>query len=517
MKPKARRSRGGARDGEAQQHLRNAQALENMGRIREAAEAYTRATALQPRNVVALSRLGLMLRSLNLLEESRDAFERALRVDPRHVESIVLLAAVYKNLRNPEKALELYERATWLDRREVRAHTGKAGIYEQLNRMDEGERAVRGALEADPNSPSARTMLARFLRRKGETERAAEMMRELLTQPINDEARHRAGFELGRCLEKLGRYDEAFEAIREANRVQAQTPISKAVDSADWLKLLDDSLEFTGEQFERWARTAPPDDGPAPVLLVGFPRSGTTMTEQILAAHPDIGVSDEQDLFTPMYQALFPNWDNSRPLAPQVEAITDEQILAGRRVYREEAAKLLKRTPGATMLVDKNPMNLVSLGIVSRVFPNARVIVAMRDPRDACLSCFFQEFMPNSANVYFFSLEGTLEMYRRVMDVWLAQRDILRLPILPWKYEEATRDFDGHARTLIEFVGRPWDDVVLRFYEAENRRFVSTPSYEAITSPVHTKAQGKWRRYEEQLAPILPGLETYVRALGYEI
>ena len=518
MKPNARRSRSGnARDAEAQQHLRNAQALESMGRLREAGEAYRRVTVLQPRNVVALSKYALMLRSLNQLEDARDAFERALKVDPRHVESVVLLAAVYKNLRNPEKSLELFERATWLDPREVRAYTGKANVYEQLNRLEDGEAAIREALSIDPMRPSARTMLARFVRRRGEPERAAEMMRELLTEPIVDEARHRAGFELARCLEKLKRYDETFEAIREANLVQSRTSISRAVDARDWIKLLDDAMQFTEEQFERWARTAPPDDEPAPVLLVGFPRSGTTMTEQILAAHPDVGVSDEQDLFTPMYHALFPNWDNSRTLLAQLEDATDDEIRAARRVYREEAAKLLRRSPGATVLVDKNPMNIVALGIVNRIFPNARAIVAVRDPRDVCLSCFFQEFIPNHANIYFFTLEGTLEMYQRVMNIWLAQRDILRLPILQWKYEDATRDFDGHARRLIEFLGLPWHDEVLRFYEDANRRFVSTPSYEAVTSPVHTKAQGKWRRYEQQLAPILPGLEAYVRALGYEV
>lgn len=517
MRPKARGGGQGARDAEAQRHLADARALESAGRLREAAEAYGRVTALQPRNVVALSRYGLMLRSLGEQEPARDVFERALKIDPRDVNSLVYLAAVYKNLRDPEKALELYERVAWFAPREIRAYVGKASIYEQLNRLEEGEAEMRKALEIDPLNPSANTMYVRFLRRTGQAVRGAEIMRELLARTVSDEARLRAGFELGRCLVKLGRYDEAFEAFREANEVQARTPASRAVVTRDWIKLLNDAKELTGEQFERWARTAPPDDGPAPVILVGFPRSGTTMTEQILGAHPDVSVSDEEDIFTPMYDALFPRWDRDRSLSPQLEEATDEEILAARRAYREKAARLLRRTPGASVLVDKNPMNIVALGIVNRVFPDARVIVAIRDPRDVCLSCFFQEFIPNYGNVYFFTLEGTLEMYQRVMDIWLAQRDTLRMPILPWKYEEATADFENHARRLVEFVGLPWDDVVLRFYETANRRFVSTPSYEAITSPVHTRAQGKWRRYEKQLAPILPGLEAYVRALGYEV
>ena len=493
----------------------DAQALEEAGRLREAEHAYRRVTEMQPRNVEAWCRRGLMLRHLGEYAAAKASFEQALRLDRRHVESNIYAAPVYRQLHDIDTALECYTRAAWSNPRDTRSFTGMASIYEMIHELGKAEEAVGKALGVEPSSPVARVLLARLRRRGGRAEEGAAAMRTLLGEDITDDTRFRAGFELARNLDALGRHEEAFEAAREANRVQAGTPVSQAVDDRSWWKLIGDGHSFTSEQFERWSRE-PSDDGPAPVLLVGFPRSGTTMTEEILAAHPDIAVSDERVRLAPVYRAMFAAYDASAPLAPQIDAVPPDRLAAGRRAYREQAGRLLREKPGATVLVDKNPMHLPALGAISRIFPNARVIVAQRDPRDVCLSCFFQEFNENAANIHFNTLEGTLRMYSAVMDVWLAQREILRVPTMLWRYEDATSDFEAHARRLIEFLGFPWRDEVLRFYETPGRRFVSTPSYEAVTNPVHTRAQGRWRRYERELAPILPGLEPYVRALGYQ-
>lgn len=512
--------RGGAagrasRDAEALEHWQNALMLERSGRFREAGEACRRVVELQARNVEAWCKRGLMLRETGEIAGARDAFERALKIDPRHVDSNIYLAMVYRHMRQTDKALECYRRAAWLNPNEPRAFTGMAGVHEQRNELDEAQEAVGRALAVVPDNPTALVLRARLHRRKKEHLEAVAILRPLLTRQLTDETRFRAGFELARNLEKLGDVDGAFEAVREANAVHARTASSRSVDTRAWNRLLDDAPSFTPELLARWRGQAPPDDREGPVFLVGFPRSGTTMTEQILAAHPDIGVSDEQDFLSRTYRALLPEYDPKRPLAEQVDGATDAQVVEARRVYREQADRVLGEKPGATLLVDKNPTTIVVLALLVRVFPNARVVVALRDPRDVCLSCLFQEFIPNPTNVYFNALETTLEMYARIMDVWLMQRQSLGVPILEWRYEEVTADFPAHAHRLIEFVGRPWDDAVLRFHEDANRRYVSTPSYEAVTSPVHTRAQGRWRMYEKHLAPILPGLERYVRALGY--
>ena len=516
MKPGTRRPRRSGRDEEARSHLQRAQALERAGNVAGAAKEYGIVADLQPRNVAVLARLGLMLRMIDELEEARKVLQQAVKIDPRHAESHVHLAMIQKLFREPERALESLERAMWADPRDVRPHFGAFGIYEQMNRLDDAERVIKQALAMSPNHERGIALLARLHRRRGDSARAVEILRTLLAGRMTDEARQFAIFELARNLEKLEDYDGAFASFRAANDLQSRSPMARAVDDRKWLRLIRDSHEFTEDHFARWAAEPPLDDEPGPVFLFGFPRSGTTMTEQILAAHRDVAVSDEQDLFSPMYRVMFPDWSDTEPLLPQLERVPRELLVRARETYRRETKRLLRHEKGATVLVDKNPMNIVALGIVSRVFPDARVIIAQRDPREVCLSCFFQEFVPNPSNNYFFTPEGTLEMYSMVMDLWLAQRDILKLRLFECRYEVTTTDFEGQARRLIEFLGLPWDDAVLEFHTVRQNRYVSTPSFEAATSPVHTKARGKWRNYEAHIGPLLEGLAPYLRAFGYD-
>jgi len=144
------------------------------------------------------------------------------------------------------------------------------------------------------------------------------------------------------------------------------------------------------------------------------------------------------------------------------------------------------------------------------------VIVALRDPRDVCLSCFQQRFSPNNATLNFLDIERTARLYGAVMGMWLAQRGHHAFAYHELRYEDLTADFEACARGLVSFLGLGWDKRMLKFYEHAPVRPINTPSYEAITQPVHTGAVGRWKRYAGQLAPILPTLEPFVEAFGYE-
>jgi hypothetical protein len=162
------------------------------------------------------------------------------------------------------------------------------------------------------------------------------------------------------------------------------------------------------------------------------------------------------------------------------------------------------------------PLHIVELGLINVIFPEARVIVALRDPRDACLSCLMQHFTPNAAMVNFANLDHTTELYERVMDLWLHLRDVITLPYLEVRYEDTVADLESQARRMLEHLGQPWDDAVLRHHEQAADHVISTPSYAAVSEPVHRRAIQRWRNYETHLEPYLDRLTRFIEAFGYD-
>jgi hypothetical protein len=153
--------------------------------------------------------------------------------------------------------------------------------------------------------------------------------------------------------------------------------------------------------------------------------------------------------------------------------------------------------------------------MVYRLFPDARVIVVLRDPRDCCLSCFMQPFLPNQAMVNFLTLKQTVRFYAAVMDLWRHYRSELDLNYIEVRYEDLVEQFEPTARRLVDFVGEPWNDAVMKFFEHARTRDVRTPSYAAVASPIYSRAVGRWQHYHAQMEPVLEILQPYVAEFGY--
>ncbi len=268
-------------------------------------------------------------------------------------------------------------------------------------------------------------------------------------------------------------------------------------------------------------RDAAPDDGlPSPTLLVGFPRSGTTMTERALGAHPNLLALEEvptfEDTKSAMGRLLGPE-ARSRPFHESLDALTVEQIGHLRRFYwdRVRAALRLEALPEGKVVLDKQPMRIAELAWVNRLFPDARVLVALRDPRDVCLSCLRQRFRVNMPMSFFLDLRDTARLYETVMSGWLDAREHYTLRTHEVRYEETVADFEARIREILGFLGLAWDDAVLRFHERTDRPSM-TPSVHAVRAAPHTEAVARWRRYAPQLEPILPTLRPFVEAFGYQ-
>ena len=253
-------------------------------------------------------------------------------------------------------------------------------------------------------------------------------------------------------------------------------------------------------------------NGP-PVFVGGLMRSGTTLLDQVLDAHPDIAVVEERPLVSGLI-ARFAVDGRSYPEA--LPDLTEAARLEMRGWYRARMARFLPAAP-TRYAVDKMPLNLVHAGLIRTVFPEARFLLALRHPCDVVLSCFMQNFQLNAWMASFATLEGAARLYRAALGAWQDYAGAFNPPHLTVRYEDVVEDLPGQAARILEFLGLPWHDAVTRFDEhARGRGVLATPSAAQVTQPIYRTSLARWRRYDFAMNQVAPLLAEEIRRYGYQ-
>ena len=366
-------------------------------------------------------------------------------------------------------------------------------------------------------------MLARIERREGQAEAARDRLRSLDAAGV---ALGAAAFtELGQAHDHLGEFDDAFDAFTRANQhMSDKVGDAATVWRANYLRHIGRYRQwYDPSRAAGWEAPAHATSRATPVFFVGFPRSGTTLLEQILDSHPNLATSGEEPLLTRLQQTLPKILGRDEAFPEVLDDLGPDEVAALAEWYKGEAERRLDIDLVSRRLVDKLPLNIVHLGLARRLFPSAPVIVALRDPRDVVLSCFMQNFRVNQAMAHFLSIEGTARLYAAVMELWLHYRSDAGLNAIEYRYEDLIADTEGSARRVFEFLGEPWNENVLQYQNRASERFVSTPSYADVSTPsyadvstpIYNRSIGRWRNYARQLAPALPIVAPFVREFGY--
>lgn len=400
------------------------------------------------------------------------------------------------------------------------AALGLAAVHERCNRLAQAQ-ALADALgqrRDDLGARQAELLLeleAQLASRGDDHATARERLQALLQRPSSDaQARGDLWLKLGRCLDALGEVDAAMHALAcgHGERHAHVTRTHAALPHGDGLlAVLDAPVPEIASPLEVDAIAGEPAD---PVFLVGFPRSGTTLLEQLLDAHPGLASFDEQ----PFLQRLVSRLNESRrPGYPEALAgLPEGAARALRRHYHGDVARVLPAL-GSRRAVDKNPLNLVRLPLVASLFPRAQVLLALRHPCDVVLSCYMQNFRSPAFAITFETLASTARMYARVMAHFHEWRERLPLPLHVVRYEDLVADVAGVGRSLFGFLGLPWSDDLVAFTEHARRRgAISTPSYAQVVKPVNQRAVGRWQRYRPWFeGEALDALAPWIERFGY--
>ncbi|AMK74922.1 sulfotransferase [Methylomonas methanica] len=415
-------------------------------------------------------------------------------------------------------ALEICKQAVQINPGQLRGYQLLALTYSRLNQKKSALAAGRQALKLAPNSAVLSILLATLEAADGLSQEARQRLEKVLQNPLlTAEERFRANKELARILDKLGEYDRVFANLHAAAEIAPRLPEVKRQDAGLVPKMLEHyKTEFDRELLGRWANTDFPADQPAPVFLLGFMRTGTTLTQEVLAAHPEIFVADETDLIVSVAKELNRLSNGQGSLAEQLRKLDLAGVLHLRAFYWHRARALYGDKTGTRLLLDKTTMNTIDLGLINCIFPDAKLVFLLRDPRDVCLSCFMQTMLPTPSTVQLLSWESTARFYAQVMDWWLTIRSKLTMSFIEFRYEDAVFNFEPAFRKVFDFLDLDWNPAVAEFHKKAAGKYIASPSFSQVAQPLYSSSVGRWRHYRAEYAAILPELQTYIDEFGYE-
>ena len=394
---------------------------------------------------------------------------------------------------------------------------GLATAWERINRVDEAVALRAGLPDLPPDAPASlrdkRLHLdARLASRRGDHAQAAALLREqIAVDPEHPWRFSSQWFDLGVALDRLGDCEGAMQAFSNAHARQCDAidPAHPSIMSTTGIPAL---LERSPPA-HTLDETLVEDDDPDPVFVVGFPRSGTTLLEQLLDAHPALVSFDEQ----PFLQALFLTLvDRAGDVARAGDILDADTIHTLRSQYAALVNGIVGDLAGRRP-VDKNPLNMVRLPWLQRVFPRGRVVLAIRHPCDVVFSCYMQNFRSPVLATRFRTLDGAADFYDRVFAHWDRAAGDLHLPVHVLRNEDLIDDTEGRARALFAFLDLPWQDDLLAFTErAKAKGAIKTPSYTQVVEKVNAKAVGRWQRYRTHFSQAsLVRLSYWAERFGY--
>lgn len=489
------------------------------GRHQEAFDLFRQAVRQEPHNVQAYVRTARAYAKLFQFEKMEAMHEKLTARGPRHPGVHHYLGETYNLLKLPGKALASFQRAAGLPGAAAPTWLELASLCEQSHDLDRARELLDQAAQAGYDVPLMGLVRARLERRVGETTKAEATLRTVIEKfPDAGQWVCQAWGELALLKDQEEDYAGAIAAIDHCKELQRakETPYlqasKKALDG-----MADLASRLTREDFDRWRNEAQDLPQLRLALLTGFPRSGTTLLEQLLDAHPDLVSSEERDFIGVELMRQVKSGQGAKPLSDVLNDLNLDQIAVGREQYLPAMEYLLGEAIGDRMHLDKNPAYNLLIPVVLRFFPETRLIIALRDPRDVVLSCYLRYLPLNAVSVQFLTVERTAELYARHMRAWLAYRERIETPWCEVRYENTVADAACEARRALDTLGLAWSDKVLNYRQRLGReRLVSSPTYEAVSQPITSRAIGRWRHYEQHLEPAFDKLEPLLRAFGYE-
>jgi tetratricopeptide (TPR) repeat protein len=513
--------------------------LQDQGKLEAAAEAFRQALRLRPNSVAAHNNLGNVLLALDKRQEAADCYGAVLRLQPECAAAHYALGKIWQELGRLPQAALCYRRALRFDPGLAAAHNGLGMTYIHDGQREAALACFQEALRLEPNHPLAHANLGTFLLEEGHREEASAHFKEALRRDPNcvpawtavtqfglfplsdaDLAQVHAllaypglapaqacqlHFGLGNWHDRAGRWEEAFAHFAQANTLRRGLLLaaSMAFDAAAHRQRVDQIIATCDAAYFRRVRGFGRDTQ-RPIFIVGMPRAGTTLVEQILGSHPDVFAAGELEVMNDLTRTV-----SSRLGASEGYPACLARLDAGTAGLLADwyLGQLARRNSSAPRVTDKMALSFEHLGLIAALFPRAHIIHCRRDPMDVCLSCYFNDFRGISFVYDFEDLGNYYVEYERLMAHW---RSVLPLSMLEVRYEELVNEPEEVSRRLVSFCGLSWDDRCRDYYRSKWP--VRTSSLVQVRQPIYQSSVGRWQHYAPHLGPLRDILQRASKA-----
>lgn len=463
-------------------------------RLAEALAPFEAMLQLRPDFAEGHMHMGCLLRDLGHHDRAIGHLRQALQLSPALFDAAVFLAnlLIYRGRLN--EALGLYDQVLARTPGHPEAVAGKASVLEQQGHYDAAWECLAPVIAANAATPGVAIIYAKLAPKHDRADHAKSLLREMLSRacwaPSQIQEMH---FALGALKDKTGDYDDAFSHFHSANALSPH-----AFDVAAMRRKTENVINFFASE-SLPAADAAPEGAPIPIFIVGMPRSGTSLVEQILASHPEVAAAGELETLEHLEHAAAGILGRSGDYPDCLRGVSSSDMARLAKPYLDAITAV---SASARFVTDKLPANYERLGLIEKLFPDARIIHTTRQPLDTCLSCYFQNF---GRTITYASNLRTLGDVYRIYEWWMARwHEILSIRILDVSYETLVSDTERSVRDLLEFCGLPWDARCLEFYKS--KRHVNTASYDQVRQPVYRKSVGRWKHYESHLGELIDAL-----------
>ena len=478
----------------------------------EAVVVYKQAIDLNPKHVVAFNNLGLALSKLGSLKEAETQYKNALKLMPNYYEAHLNIGNLHYGLQQFEKAEEDYQKAIAIQPNYADAYLNLCELYEKTNKLTDVLSVVKKARDKVSRKKDEFLLFEAFVLFRQDRFQFVEEIISKINPDKLSENRKTIFFKLkADWLHHQENFDEAFEAYEHMNnnvKNSAEYQMCSANQYYDAqrekiceIESLQETLKFRNIIQAKWFQ---------PSFLIGFPRSGTTLLDTILRSHSGIDVVEEQPLVSKMLEKLGATISMS-----DIEAIDLKSAKVLSDIYFRELEKSINIQENI-LVIDKLPLNILSIPIITKVFPEAKFILALRHPLDCVLSCWMQNFKLNAAMANMVDLDRIVDFYCTTMEILKLCEQRYSINIHPIRYEDLVSDFIGTISILMNFLELSWEDQLEGYQRtALSRAKINTPSYTQVVRPIYETAAYRWKKYEDHLQPHKPKLAHWINEFGY--